>query len=343
MTERASNTFPVLAHGLVAGAIWLLTSLRSGRRQRKQWRWRPPTKDTFCKYRKCNYSRLFVPVSGNGGRVVELATRRTAGTLMAPTDTAAGVERSLLLKLPLNFYCIAANWLADSSFYPPCEARLAAVGRCVYTRLCTHTGAEWLDGCRAAEQRSAVNLLPGLSTTQLLSSILHRRGNWSDTWFPFQCELCVNSTVVDSVSESDKDLQPFPAGLGHTSLFVLQLCCQSCTGTSLIQVFPGAGLRERLQGVGLASWLNYFTGVTISTVLFIPRRNKSTHHQLDPHTTAEFAGWDTRKEPWQQHSSEAVFVALALFLFLFSFCKAPICVRILLLDCMHSNWGAPVS
>lgn len=197
MTDRASNTFPVLAHGLVAGAIWLLTSLRSGRRQHKQWRWRPPTKDTFCKYRKCNYSRLFIPMSGNGGWELELATTPTAGTLMAPTDTAAKVERSLMLTLPLNFYCIAANWLIDSPFFPPCGARTAALNGFVSTWLWTHTRSEWLDGCRAAKQLSTVNTLAGLSTIQLLLSLFALTWQCMRHSVHFSFELCVNSAVVN--------------------------------------------------------------------------------------------------------------------------------------------------
>lgn len=256
MTDRASNTFPVLAHGLVAGAIWLLTSLRSGRRQHKQWRWRPPTKDTFCKYRKCNYSRLFIPMSGNGGWELELATTPAAGTLMAPTDTAAKVERSLMLTLPLNFHCIAANWLIDSSFFSSCGARTAALNGCVSTWLWTHTRAEWLDGCRAAKQLSTVNTLAGLSTIQLLLSLfcidVAMYATLGSLFIRAVCKFSCRQHIGE-VCETPQTCSHFPVGFGHTSVFVRELCCQSCTETSLIQVFPGTRLRECLQGVGLTS------------------------------------------------------------------------------------------
>lgn len=194
-------------------------------------------------------------MSENGGWEVDLATKWTAWSLMASTDTAAKVRccRSYRLTFTAS---LLIDWLIG---LPSHRAR--HVWR-LWPSVWTQPGV-W----RTRGQPSSVNTLAGLSNTHLLSSV------FASTWqlerhlvhFPFV--LRVNSTIVN-VSIKSAELRKASATSLSDGVTPQSLCSNYAVSPALGPVwpwlFPGSELRECLQGVGLATEFNSFNHKLVS-------------------------------------------------------------------------------
>lgn len=196
---------------------------------------------------------------------------------MGSIDTAGKVGCSLLLKLPLNFYWIVANWLIDSSFFPRCEAHMGSVNRCPHTGVVVFDvtlHAEWLEGCWVAKQQSTVNALAGVSTANLLSRICTDVAIWTTVGSAVTraaCKFnvgCVVSVLIKLVKLSAR-FQPFPCWIwSHLTHLLHSLCTNYAVnpapGPVLSRFSPGTRQKGVFPRCWVTSQFNYSSGIVLS-------------------------------------------------------------------------------